>query len=84
MAHSNPSTQEAEAGGFLVQGQHGLQSEFQVSQGYTKKPSVGCVCEIFLVPETYEVEFNYQFLFSFLFFKTGFLCVALAILELTL
>jgi hypothetical protein len=30
----NPSTQEAEAG----RGQPGLQSEFQDSQGYTKKP----------------------------------------------
>jgi hypothetical protein len=33
----NPSTWEAEAGGFLVQGQSGLQSEFQDSQGYTEK-----------------------------------------------
>ena len=34
----NPSTQDAEAGGFLcVQGQSGLQSEFQDSQGYTEK-----------------------------------------------
>jgi hypothetical protein len=32
----NPSTREAEAGGF--QGQPGLQSEFQDSQGYTEKP----------------------------------------------
>jgi hypothetical protein len=32
----NPSTQEEEAGGF--QGQPGLQSEFQDSQGYTEKP----------------------------------------------
>jgi hypothetical protein len=31
----NPSTWEAEAG---VQGQPGLQSEFQDSQGYTEKP----------------------------------------------
>jgi hypothetical protein len=31
----NPRTLEAEAGG--VQGQPGLQSEFQVSQGYTEK-----------------------------------------------
>jgi hypothetical protein len=32
-------TQEAEAGGSLwVQGQSGLQSEFQDSQGYTEKP----------------------------------------------
>jgi hypothetical protein len=36
----NPSTQEAEAGGFLSSrpGQPGLQSEFQDSQGYTEKP----------------------------------------------
>jgi hypothetical protein len=35
VAHAfNPSTQEAEAGGFLA----GLQSEFQDSQGYTEKP----------------------------------------------
>ena len=32
----NPSTGEAEAGGFLSQ--PGLQSEFQDSQGYTEKP----------------------------------------------
>jgi hypothetical protein len=37
VAHTfNPSTWEAEAGGF--QGQPGLQSEFQDSQGYTEKP----------------------------------------------
>jgi hypothetical protein len=36
VAHTfNPSTQEAEAGGFLSPGQPGLQSEFQDSQGYT-------------------------------------------------
>jgi hypothetical protein len=34
----NPSTWEAEAGRFLVQGQPGLQSEFQDSQSYTEKP----------------------------------------------
>jgi hypothetical protein len=34
----NPSTREAEAGGFLSRGQSGLQSEFQDSQGYTEKP----------------------------------------------
>jgi hypothetical protein len=35
----NPSTWEAEAGGFLSsRGQPGLQSKFQDSQGYTKKP----------------------------------------------
>jgi hypothetical protein len=38
-AHAfNPSTVEAEAGRFLTQGQPGLQSEFQDSQGYTEKP----------------------------------------------
>jgi hypothetical protein len=38
VAHAfNPSTQEAEAGGFLSL-QPGLQSEFQDSQGYTEKP----------------------------------------------
>jgi hypothetical protein len=37
VAHTfNPSTWEAEAGGF--QGQPGLQSEFQDSQSYAKKP----------------------------------------------
>jgi biotin carboxylase len=37
VAHTfNPSTQEAEAGGFP--GQPGLQSEFQDSQGYKEKP----------------------------------------------
>jgi hypothetical protein len=37
VAHAlNPSTQEAEAGGF--RGQPGLQSEFQDSQGYTERP----------------------------------------------
>jgi hypothetical protein len=37
VAHAfNPSTWEAEAGGF--QGQPGLQSEFQDSQGYREKP----------------------------------------------
>ena len=37
VAHAfNPSTWEAEAGGFLRQ--PGLQSEFQDSQGYTEKP----------------------------------------------
>jgi hypothetical protein len=35
----NPSTWEAEAGGFLsFRGQCGLQSEFQDSQDYTEKP----------------------------------------------
>ena len=39
MAHTfSPSTQEAEAGGFLSSSQPGLQSEFQDSQGYTEKP----------------------------------------------
>jgi hypothetical protein len=39
VAHTfNPSTWEAEAGGFFVRGQPGLQSEFQDSQGYTEKP----------------------------------------------
>ena len=34
-----PSTQDAKTGGSLgVQGQPGLQSEFQDSQGYTEKP----------------------------------------------
>jgi hypothetical protein len=36
VAHAfNPSTREAEAGGFLSSA---LQSEFQDSQGYTEKP----------------------------------------------
>jgi hypothetical protein len=35
----NPSTRDAEAG--RVQGQPGLQSEFQDSQGYTEKPCLG-------------------------------------------
>jgi hypothetical protein len=34
----NPSTWETKAGGFLSQGQPGLQSEFQDSQGCTEKP----------------------------------------------
>ena len=34
----NPSTWKAEAEDFWVQGQPGLQSEFQDSQGYTEKP----------------------------------------------
>ena len=34
----NPSTWEAEAGGFLSRGQPGLQNGFQDSQGYTEKP----------------------------------------------
>jgi hypothetical protein len=39
VAHTfNPSTREAEEGDFWVQGQPGLQSEFQDSQGYTEKP----------------------------------------------
>ena len=40
VAHAfNPSTQEAEAGGYLqVRGQPGLQSEFQDSQDYPEKP----------------------------------------------
>jgi hypothetical protein len=39
VAHAfNPSTWEAEAGGFWVRGQPGLESEFQDSQGSTHKP----------------------------------------------
>jgi hypothetical protein len=39
-AHAlNPSTREAEAGGFLSSRPAGLQSEFQDSQGYTEKLS---------------------------------------------
>jgi hypothetical protein len=39
VAHAfNPSTWEAEAGGFLSLRPDGLQSEFQDSQGYTEKP----------------------------------------------
>ena len=39
VAHTfNPSTREADAGGFWVRGQSGLQSELQDSQGYTEKP----------------------------------------------
>ena len=34
----NPSTWEAEAGGFLSSRPAGLQSEFQDSQRYTEKP----------------------------------------------
>jgi hypothetical protein len=34
----NPTTQEAEAGGFLSLRQPGLQNEFKDSQGYTEKP----------------------------------------------
>jgi hypothetical protein len=35
----NPSTWEAEAGGFL-RGQSSLKSEFQDSQGFTEKPCI--------------------------------------------
>jgi hypothetical protein len=38
----NPSTWEAEAGGFPSFGQPGLQSEFQGSQSYTEKPCLFC------------------------------------------
>jgi hypothetical protein len=39
VAHTfNPSTREAEAGGFLRFLRPGLQSELQDSQGYTEKP----------------------------------------------
>jgi hypothetical protein len=38
MIYSNPSTWEVEVGIFLIQGQCGLQSEFEDSQGYTPKP----------------------------------------------
>jgi hypothetical protein len=39
VAHTlNPSTWEAEAGGFLSSGPACLQSEFQDSQGYPEKP----------------------------------------------
>jgi hypothetical protein len=39
VAHTfNPSTWEAEAGGFLSSRPAGLQSKFQDSQGYTEKP----------------------------------------------
>jgi hypothetical protein len=39
VAHAfNPSTWEAEAGGFLSSRPPGLQSEFQDSQDYTEKP----------------------------------------------
>jgi hypothetical protein len=42
MTHTfKPSTQEADTGGSLwVQGQPGLQIEFQYSQGYTEKPGL--------------------------------------------
>ena len=39
VAHTfNSSILEAQGGRFLVQGQPGLQSEFQDNQGYTEKP----------------------------------------------
>jgi hypothetical protein len=39
VAHAfNPSTREAEAGGFLSSSPAWLQSEFQDSQGYIEKP----------------------------------------------
>jgi hypothetical protein len=39
MAHAfNPSTQRQKQADFFVWGQPGLQSDFQDSQGYTKKP----------------------------------------------
>jgi hypothetical protein len=41
VAHAfNPSTWEAEAGGFRVRGQPGLQSEFQDSQGYIHRETL--------------------------------------------
>jgi hypothetical protein len=41
VAHAfNPSTWEAEAGGFLSSRPAGLQNEFQDSQDYTEKPCV--------------------------------------------
>jgi hypothetical protein len=52
----NPSTWEAEAGGFLSSRPACLQSEFQDSQGYTEKPCLlkknfdqyPCMCMRFL------------------------------------
>ena len=67
VAHTfNPSTWEAEAGGFLSSSQPGLQSEFQDSQCYTEKP---CLKKTKKQNKTK---------------KTGFLCVALAVLKLAL
>jgi hypothetical protein len=68
VAHTfDPSTQEAEVDWSLwVQGQPGLHSQLQASQGYFVKP---CLTKIIL------------FLFVF---ERGFLCVALAVMELTL
>jgi hypothetical protein len=48
VAHAfNLNTQEAEAGRLGVQGQPGLQSKFQNSQGYTEKP---CLRNIYISP----------------------------------
>ena len=119
----NPSTQEAEAGGFLSREQPGLQSELQDSRGYTEKPClektkqkrlfvggkarVTAIGTVMLYAKfcAYETEGRrphspigqnediqvfpfmvvlFVCLFVFCFFETGFLCIALAVLELTL
>jgi hypothetical protein len=73
VAHAfNPSTCEAEAGRF--QGQPGLQSEFQDSQGYTEKSclekqtnkqKVTKVYHLLLMVDGYQIKFvpvgNYYF-----------------------
>ena len=61
MAHAfDPSTQEAEAGRFWVQGQPGLQSEYQDSQDYAEKP---CLEKPKNKPK--QTKKNYSFRFYF-------------------
>jgi hypothetical protein len=56
---SNPSTQEAEAGGLWVKGQPGLHSEFEASQCYIARPCLKkkkvCVCVC-----VYHIEYIVQ------------------------
>jgi hypothetical protein len=79
-AHAfNPSTWEAEAGGFLSWSQPGLQSEFQDSQDYTEKPCLKKPTD----PQLGRI-FLFYLLIYLVIFETGFPCVALAVLKLTL
>jgi hypothetical protein len=82
------------------QDQPDLWSEFQDSQGYTETPCLEklqrekqkntvaylCFSTSFLLNSFFFVFFFvlFCFVFFFWFFETGFLCVALAVLELTL
>jgi hypothetical protein len=75
VAHTfNPSTREAEQADFWVRGQPGLQSEFQDSQGYTEKPCLEKPKKKKKKGKKKKKKKD----------KTGFLCVALVVLELVL